>query len=121
MSTNGSYGSNVIFLGWKRVSPVHEQQGMELFQEMTHYLDTLQRDKTIQSYDVVFLDPNGGSLTGFFLLRGDSAKLDTLQASEEWQINIGRAMLYLEDPTEIRGATGEEIQKRVVLWPKIIG
>lgn len=114
------FGSNVIFLGWKRPNPGHDQQGLELFQEMNHYLDTLQRDKTIRSYDVVALDPNPGSLTGFFLLRGDSAKLDALQASEEWQVYMGRAMYYMEGPTIIRGATGEEIQKRVELWPKIM-
>jgi hypothetical protein len=114
------YGSNILFLGWKRANPVHEERVMELFQEMNHYLDTLQRDKTIQSYDVVFLNPNGGNLTGFFLLRGDSAKLDALQASEDWQVNIGRTQLYLEDPTTIRGATGDEIGKRVDLWPKIM-
>jgi hypothetical protein len=114
------YGSNVIFLGWKRVNPGYDQQGMELFQEMNHYLDTLQRDKTILSFDVVGLDPNPGSMTGFFLIRGDSAKLEALQASEQWQINVGRAMTYMEGPTVIRGATGEEMQKRVELWPKIM-
>jgi hypothetical protein len=114
------YGSNVIFLSWKRVNPGYDQQGLELFQEMTHYFDTLQRDKTIQSYDVVFLGLNGGNLSGFFLLRGDSTKLDALQASEEWQVTQGRVQRYMEDPTVIRGMAGDEIQKLMALAPRIL-
>jgi len=43
------------------------------------------------TFDAVFLDPHGGDLNGFFLIRGESAKLDALVATAEWLTHIIRA------------------------------
>ena len=112
--------SNLIFFGWNRPNPGREQQGAELYREMLHYLSKLEQQKTIQSYESILLNPNGGDLGGFFLIRGESTKLDAVQASDEWQANIARSLVCLDRPMDVRGATGEEVRKLMGLWTQTI-
>ncbi len=84
------------------------------------YLAELQQKGTIQSFDTVFLDPHGGDLNGFFLIRGEPTKLDALVASPEWVTHMTRALLHLEGSGVVRGVTGEVIAARMELWTKHI-
>ena len=53
--------------------PGREKVSAQHFEEFVKHL-WLQQTGTIQSFDAVFLDPHGGDLNGFFLIKGDSAK-----------------------------------------------
>ena len=112
--------SNVIFFGWNRSVPGRERMSAEHFQEFTEYLATQQRKGVIQSFEPVFLDPHGGDLNGFVLIRGDSAKLDGLIGSEEWTTHTVRALLHLDKSGTVRGAAGELIGQRMDTWVKHI-
>ena len=109
-------GANVMLFGWNRSIAGREKLSAQHFDEFTKYLGGLQQKGTIQSFDVVFLDPHGGDLNGFFLLKGDPAKLDALVATTEWITHITRASLHLEGSGAIRGASGDEIPARMALW-----
>jgi hypothetical protein len=109
-------GSNVILVGWNRSIAGREKLSAQHFDEFVKYLGGSQQKGTIQSFDVVLLDPHGGDLNGLFLLKGDSAKLDALLATTEWMTHITRATLHLEGSGVIRGATGNEIAGRMALW-----
>jgi len=109
-------GTNVILFGWNRSVPGREQISAQHFEEFGKYLGGLQQAGTIRSFDVVFLDPHGGDLNGFFLIKGDSAKLDALLSTPEWVTHITRAILHLDGCGAIRGATGDEIAGRMALW-----
>ena len=113
-------GSNVVFFGWNRPIPGRERVSGQHFQEFVQYLGGLQRSGGIQSFDTVFLDTHGGDLNGFFLIRGESAKLDALVSSSEWETHLTRAALHLEGSGAIRGVTGELIMERMNLWTKMI-
>jgi hypothetical protein len=110
--------SNALFFAWNRPIPGREKTSTAHFQEFVQYLGGLQQKGTIQSFDPVFLDPHGGDLNGFFLIKGDRAKLDELVATEEWQTHIIRAGLHLEGAGVVRGFTGNEVQERMNLWKK---
>lgn len=113
-------GSNVILFGWNRSIPGREKVSAQHFDEFVKYLGGLQQKGTIQTLDVVFLDAHGGDLNGFFLIRGDSAKLDALVSTTEWITHITRAILHLEGSGVIRGVTGDEIMGRMALWTSVI-
>jgi hypothetical protein len=113
-------GSNVIFFGWDGPLPGREQAGVELFQDCTRYLGRLQQERTIQSFETVLLNPHGGDLNGFFLIRGESGKLDALEASEDWQALFARAVLHLKGPGVIRGVADEQLKQRMQMWTNII-
>lgn len=113
-------GTNIIFVGWNRTVAGREAQAAQLFQEFLQYLGRLQGAGTIQSFEPVLLSPHGGDLNGFFLVRGESAKLDTLQSSEEWLTNMIRAGMVLEGQGTVRGVTGELVMEWMNLWSKAI-
>lgn len=63
---------------------------------------------------------HGGDMNGFFLIRGESAKLDALVSSTEWETHMIRAALHLEGSGAIRGVTGELVMESMNLWTKMI-
>jgi len=113
-------GSNVMLFGWNRSVPGREKVSAQHFEEFVKYLGGLQQKGAIQTFDVVFLDPHGGDLNGFFLIKGDSAKLDALVSTTEWITHITRAALHLDGSGVIRGVTGDEIMGRMALWTSLI-
>lgn len=112
--------SNVVLFGWDRSVPGRETVSAAHFQEFVQYLGGLQQSGTIQSFEAVFLDPHGGDLNGFFLIRGEPAKLDTVMASDAWHTHLTRGGLHLDGLGAIRGATGELVMERMALWSKLI-
>ncbi len=112
--------SNVLFFGWNRSVPGRERMSAEHFQSFGEYLATQQRKGLIQSFEPVFLDPHGGELAGFFLIRGESVQLDALTATTEWRTHTVRASVHLDKSGAVRGAAGELIQERMGMWLKEI-
>ena len=112
--------SNVILFGWNRSTAGREQTSAQHFQEFTQYLGGLQQGGAIQGFDVVFLDPHGGDLNGFFLIRGESAKLDAVMGSDDWVKHMTRAGQHLDGVGAIRGATGDLVMERMQLWRSLI-
>jgi hypothetical protein len=113
-------GTNLVFLGWNRPVAGREAQAGQLFQETLQYLGGLQQAGTIQSFDTVLLNPHGGDLNGFFLIRGESTKLDALKSSEKWQTFMTRAGMLLEGVGAVRGATGEMVMEWMNRWNNLI-
>lgn len=112
--------TNCAFFGWNRSIPGRERLSAEHFQQFVQYLSGQQQKGAIKSFDVVFLNPHGGELNGFFLIRGDNAKLDALIATDEWVTHQTRALLHLEQSGVVRGVTGDLIPQRMDLWTKNI-
>lgn len=112
--------SNVLFFGWNCAIPGREKISGEHFEEFVAYLGGLQKQGMIESFDTVFLDRHGGDLNGFFLIRGESAKLDQLASSDEWHTHQIRTMMHLSGVGAIRGVTGDAAMERMKVWRKYI-
>ena len=112
--------SNVVLVGWNRSIPGREGTSAAHFQEFAQYVGGLQQTGAVQSFEAVLLDPHGGDLNGFFLIRGESARLDAVLASEAWGTHITRAGMHLEGVGVIRGATGELVMTRMAAWSTLI-
>jgi hypothetical protein len=111
---------NVVFLGWNRVVPGREQAGAEMFQNTLQYLGRLQQAGTIESFEPVLLQPHGGDLNGFILIRGKAENLDAMQASEEWLAAVSRGGLILEGLGVVGGATGDVLMEWMNRWMELI-
>ena len=105
----------IIFLTWAA-----DKDTVNRLQDFVQYLGGLQQDGTIQSFDVVFLNAHGGDMNGFFLIRGESAKLGELAASADWVTHMTRAMLHLESSGAVLGVTGEAVMERMKLWTSLL-
>ncbi|HXC41483.1 MAG TPA: hypothetical protein VN667_21310, partial [Burkholderiales bacterium] len=69
---------------WNRPLPGREILSAQLFQEFLESLSVQKKNGVIESFDTVLLEPYGGALNGFTVIRGDPSKLQDLTASPEW-------------------------------------
>jgi hypothetical protein len=110
--------SNAIVLGWNRAVPGKEKASIELFGEFVGYVTGLQKEGKISSFEPVFIDPHGGDMNGFFLIKGDQQKLDAVLASDAWITYLTRGAIMMQNFGVIRAAVGDEIGKRMALFSK---
>lgn len=113
-------GPNVIMFGWNRSIPGRERTAGAHFQEFVQYLAGLQQGGVIQSFDVVFLNRHGGDMNGFFLIRGECAKLNDLAASADWIGHMIRANLHTEGCGVVHGVTGDAAAEWMRLWASLL-
>lgn len=107
---------NVIVFGWNRSVPGREAVSGQHFQEFTEYLGTQQRNGLIESFEPVLLEPHGGSLNGFILIRGEPQKLARMVDTEDWIRHQARGLLHLDGSSVIRGVAGAGVAQRMSVW-----
>ena len=112
--------SNALFFAWNRSIPGRERISEQHFGEFVEYLTGLQQQGTIESFEVTFLNPHGGDMNGFFLIRGESADLSAVMSAEEWTVHMTRAAMHLEGAGAVRGATGDMVMARMAIWADAI-
>jgi hypothetical protein len=112
--------SNALVLGWNRAQTGREKISIELFGEFVAYVTGLQKEGKITSFEPVFMDPHGGDMNGFFLIKGDAQKLDAVVASDQWIAFATRGAIIMQGFGVVRGAVGDEIGKRMALFQKYI-
>ena len=74
-----------ILIGWTRAFPGKEAQAVQKFGEYVGYLTKLQSEKRIESFEPAIINPHGGDLNGFFIIRGDRNKLHELKGTDHWK------------------------------------
>jgi hypothetical protein len=99
-----------LFVGFGYPVRGRERQAVKVFNEAMEYYARLQQQGEIESFESVFLEPHGGDLNGFTLIRGDRDKLASIRASDEFaRLNI-RADLIVEGFGVIGAQLGEQIE-----------
>jgi len=96
-----------IFIGWGQPVRGREMKALQVFNESMAYWGRLQQEGTIESMEAFLLEPHGGDLAGFALLRGDPQKLDTLRRTDEFGEITTRAGLIVENLGVVNAATGQ--------------
>ena len=102
-----------IFVGFGTPVRGRERKAVDVFNETVTYYARLQEDGEIESFEPVFLEPHGGDLGGFFLLRGNREKLAQVRASEEFQHFVLRASLVVEGLGVVGATLGEDIAREM--------
>ena len=103
--------ANALFIGWGHAVRGREQQSLQVFNEALQYFGGLQQQGEIEAFEPVALEPHGGDLYGFLLLRGDPDKLGRLRASEEFRRIIQRAGLAVEGMGVVTAFVGDELTR----------
>jgi hypothetical protein len=73
-----------LFVGWGALIPGREKQAAGVLEAAGDYCARLQREGRIDGFETVLLEPHGGDLEGFVLVRGDREKLAALRADPEF-------------------------------------
>jgi hypothetical protein len=106
----------VIFVGFSNPVRGREQAAGMVFREAMEYWGRLQAAGEIESVDAVVLDPHGGDLGGFFLLKGEREKLARMSTSEEFERLVVRANLLVERLGVVGGTTGEGVPRQMATF-----
>src|SRR5438128_2607903 len=100
-----------LFIGWGSVLQGREVKSFEVFGEGLQYWARLQQSGEIDSFEPVALEPHGGDLAGFFLIRGDREKLSRLRCSDEWMRLTDRASTVVDRLGIVSAYSGEDVQR----------
>jgi hypothetical protein len=96
-----------LFIGWSFPARGREKRSLEVFNEALAYYGNLQQQGQIESFEVVILEPHGGDLGGFALLRGSRDKIALLRVSDEFQRLTTRAALSVDSIGVVGAALGD--------------
>ena len=102
----------VILIGWGQGVPGREQKALQVFGEGVQYWTRLQQQGEIDSFEPVLLEPHGGDLAGFVLIKGDREKLSRLRYSEEFTRLNTRAGLVVNNLGVVMGWIGQDLQQQ---------
>ncbi|HXF98799.1 MAG TPA: hypothetical protein VNJ46_09340 [Gaiellaceae bacterium] len=110
-----------LFVGFGWPVRGRESQAAELFNEVLAYYGRLQEEGEIEGFEPVFLEPHGGDLGGFILLRGDPERLARLRVSDEFVQYSIRAQLCVESFGVVGADLGERLQRQIAYFTEQIG
>jgi hypothetical protein len=102
---------SALFVGWGPAVHGREHKALQVFQEALQFFGRLQQQGDIQSFEPVALEPHGGDLSGFLLIRGDADKLARLRSSDAFTALNTRAQLVVEDFGVAGAFVGEDLQR----------
>ena len=109
--------TGALVIGWGPPVRGRELKALQVFNEAIEYYTRLQQQGTIESFEPVALEPHGGDLNGFVLVRGDREKLNALRTSEEFLRLNNRAALVVNNLGVINAFIGEELQRLSADYP----
>ena len=105
-----------LLVGWGTPVRGREVKAAGVFAEAVELWTRLQSDGTIESWEAVFVEPHGGDLAGFFLIRGERDKIAQLRTSDDvLRLNI-RAGHIIENYGIAGAQFGSRIQSSMQEW-----
>lgn len=105
-----------LFIGWGTPVRDREEQATAVFGEARDYWNKLQTTGDIESFDVYMLEPHGGELSGFAVLKADQAHLGSVHSSEEFQELVTRASLVVENFGVVNANSGEAAVEQIGMY-----
>lgn len=110
-----------IFIGWGEPARGREAKSLEVFNEAVQLWGKLAQDGRIESFDVALLEPHGGDLGGFALLRGSREQLDAVRASDDVQRVNTRAALVVDRFGFVDAHVGDGLGRQMALYHQQVG
>jgi hypothetical protein len=105
-----------LFVGFGQAVRAREPQALELFNRVVAFYSELQEEGGIESFEPVFLEPHGGDLAGFLLVRGDRDQLNGLRAHEQFRKLNARATLVVDGFGVVDAYIGDGLDQQLALW-----
>jgi hypothetical protein len=105
-----------LFIGFGFPVRGREQKAAQVFNEAVALWTRWQEEGTIESWDAIFLEPHGGDLGGFFLLRGEQDAVGKARASDDLTTLATRAQLIVENFGIVGAEMGERVGSQMELF-----
>ena len=105
-----------IFIGFGLPARGREQMELASFNEAMGHFAALQQSGEIEGFEAVLLEPHGGDLGGFILLRGSADSLAHVRVSESFQHLIARAGLCVDGMGIVGAQIGEGLMREMAYY-----
>ena len=102
-----------LFIRWGATAPGRERKAVELFGESLRFLTSLVTKGRVASVEPFFLQPHGGNVEGFFIMRGDRDELNKIRGEDDFQRYSVRAQAVVQNFGVIEAITGEALNKHM--------
>jgi hypothetical protein len=109
-----------LFIGWGNPVRGRERTALAVFGEAIEFYTQLQQEGQIESFEAVFLEPHGGDLGGFFLVRGSREQLAKIRTTEGYDRLNARADLIVESFGVVGAALGPGIDAQMGFFQQAI-
>jgi hypothetical protein len=103
---------DAIFIGWGTPITGREQKALDVFNEVVQFYGQKQQQGEIDGFEAFLLEPHGGDLSGFLIVRGDAQKLGQLRFSDEWIRLNNRGQSVVQHFGVVTAFTGEKLEKQ---------
>lgn len=105
-----------VFIGWDQPARGREQKALSVFNEAIELYRQLEQSRQIESFEAVLLEPHGGDLGGFMLLRGSRQQMDSLRANPDFQRVMLRAGLVVDSFGVVDAYPEEGLSEQMSLY-----
>jgi hypothetical protein len=109
-----------LFIGWGEVVRGREDRALVVFNESIELYGQMQSDGRIEDFEVCLLEPHGGELAGFTLLRGSEEQIDAVHRSEDFERMNTKASLIVENLGIVYAALGEGLGRAMAIYQEEI-
>ena len=109
-----------LFIGWGQVVRGREDRALDVFNETIELYGQMQADGRIESFEVGLLQPHGGELGGFELIRGSEEQIDALRRSEDFERINTKASLIVDDLGIVDMFIGEGLGRAMAIYQEEI-
>jgi hypothetical protein len=113
--------ANALFIGWGHPVRGRESMSLEVFDEVVLYFTGLLERGEIDSFEPIQLEPHGGELNGFMLIRASADRLARLRENEEFLRLLDRGSMMVEHLGAISGYADEELRRRFQVFGELAG
>jgi hypothetical protein len=105
-----------LFIGWGEVVRGREDRALDVFNESVDLYGQLQSDGRIEDFEIALLDPHGGDLLGYAMLRGSEEQIDAVRRDEDFQRVMTKASLVVENLGLIPASIGEGLARAMAIY-----
>src|SRR5262245_3071838 len=105
-----------LFIGWGEVVRGREERALDVFNETLEYYGQLQSGGRIEDLEVALLDPHGGELLGYVMLRGTEDQIDAVRRDEDFVRLMTKGSLVVDDLGIIPASIGEGLARAMAIY-----
>jgi hypothetical protein len=105
-----------LFIGWGEVVRGREDRALDVFNETLEFYGRLQSDGRIEDFEVALLDPHGGELLGYVMLRGSEDQIDAVRRDDDFQRLMIKGSLVVDDLGMIPALIGEGLARAMAMY-----
>ena len=107
-----------LFVGWGSIIVGREKTAPRVLNDAMQYLQGLQKEGKSDSIDVILLEPHGGELEGFVLIKGNKDFLAKLRVEKEFIEIIVSVQLVHTKVGVVWAYSGAEMQTLFQIWDR---